>query len=302
MFSDYLRDNLIDLRKYSCVQVLRETPVRPLRNNELHYVHSWTVHEKWNPGLFDAHVFNKADPGSLIAVEVDGAPVGVLSHICLTSDFGFAGCFVLAPHFRNLIYGWVLIQAGLKRMGTRCIGAEAEPRWLRIYEKYDMHPRSTTECWQGLAHARHPVAHEGITKLNDDLLPVVIDYDAKAFGVPRAAFINQWIHLPDSLALAFVRQSKVFGFGVIRKVYQGYRIGPLQADHPDIASALFDALANFAGDEPVSIDCPDQNPEALLLVRNKGLRQISTSIRIFRGDPPPDAPQLVYGRMSLALG
>jgi GNAT superfamily N-acetyltransferase len=284
------------------VRLLRETQVRPLRTGELNHAHNWAIQEKWNPSPLDAHAFNHIDPGSLLTVEVDGAPRGSLSAVCLTEGFGFAGFFVLSPNYRKSVYGWLLLQAGLHRMGDRTIGAESVPGCLGTYEKYGLHPHSRTETWRGVTTALHRPWHIEVALVTDTLLPLVIEYDTRAFGAPRPGFIDYWRRMPESLAVTFIQGARVSGFGMVRKVHQGYRIGPLQADHPEIAAALFDALADFAGDEPVSIDCPDSNPFAPQLMQRKGLRRVSSTIRIFRGTPPVDSPRVIYGRMSLALG
>ena len=46
--------------------------------------------------------------------------------------------------------------------------------------------------------------------------------------------------------MGFVDAGRLKGYGVLRKCRVGYKIGPLFADQPEIAEALFAALCNHA--------------------------------------------------------
>ena len=65
-----------------------------------------------------------------------------------------------------------------------------------------------------------------------------------------------------------------------------YKIGPLFADGPEIAEALFGALSNHAIGEPVSIDIPEPNQAAAKLAAKRGMTGDFTCERMYlKGDP-----------------
>jgi hypothetical protein len=281
---------------------LANTLIRPLHDSELALANHWAVDEGWNPGLHDAAVFNQADPGSLLTLEVEGAPVGVMSATRFTDEQGFLGFFVMAPEFRRGRYAWTLMKAGLDRIGDRVLGAESVLELVRTYARYGLTPHYQTVSYQGVSPVRPMPWKPGVEIASAVAPDLIAAYDHTSVGVARTPFIKAWLTLPDSQSLVFRREGRLCGFGVARRCPAGVRIGPLQADHPDVAEALFDALSGWAPGELVSIDCPGINPSSALLAAARGLRPGSTSSRLYRGTPPTGASHRVYGLMSFAFG
>lgn len=281
---------------------LRDIAARPLGIGELKHVNDWAVREGWNPGLYDSRVFQEADPGSFLTVENKGEPAGALSAVCYTADFGFAGFFVTAPECRNSFYGWTLLQAGLQRFGVRSIGAEAVPERLGLYAHYGMTPHSKTISFAGLCPLVKKTWAPCLRSAKELSFNEIADYDARAFGAPRFEILKSWLGQPATHAIGYVSGNRLLGFGVVRRAFRGVRIGPLQADSPEIAGELIDALEGFAPGEELTIDCPDTNQAGLRLMKEKAFFPIDSTIRIYRGVPPKDIPFKVFGRMSFALG
>jgi GNAT superfamily N-acetyltransferase len=281
---------------------LRNASIRPLKDDELGHANEWAVSEEWNPGPCDGLVFNAADPGSLLALEVGGAPTGVISAVRMTPTFGFIGFFVLSPFYRRAPYGWMLVQASLERMGDRVIGADSVPERLRNYSHLGFNPRFRTVSFQGVAPLRPAPWHPGVECLWKNCSTELEAYDATTNGVSRGAFLRAWLALPESRALVFKRNGRICGIGAARRCYRGVRLGPFQADDPEAADALYDALVSFNPGEQVSIDCPETNPDATRLAQRKGLSPGATTVRLYRGEPPEGMPHRIYGLMSFALG
>ncbi len=281
---------------------LRNASIRPLRDDELSHANEWAINEEWNPGPRDGWVFNAGDPGSLLALEVGGAPTGVISAVRMTPAFGFIGFFVLSPFYRRAPYGWMLVQAGLERMGDRVIGADSMPERLRNYSHLGFAPRFQTLSFEGVSPSRPSPWHTGVECVRKSCPDELEAYDAATNGVSRGAFLRAWLTLPESRALVFKRAGRICGIGAVRRCHRGVRIGPFQADDPEAADALYDALVGFTPGETVSIDCPETNPDAANLAIRKGLKPGATTVRLYRGEPPVGLPERVYGLMSFALG
>ena len=67
---------------------------------------------------------------------------------------------------------------------------------------------------------------------------------------------------------------EVQGFGVLRPCRQGFKIGPLFADGPAQAELLYQGLLAKAPGAPVFLDAPQNNHEAVALVRRHGLEPV----------------------------
>lgn len=281
---------------------LVDIATRPLEYEELHYANDWAVNEGWNPGPHDGEIFNLTDVGSFMTVEIDGSLMGAISAVRMTPNFGFIGFFVLPPEHRNSTHGWILWHASLERMGDRVIGGDGVLERLRNYAHYGFKPHHYTVTHEGVAPSLPTKWRPGIECASGTPLSVLSAYDEVAFGVPRTAFLARWLTLPKSLALVYKRAGRVCGLGVARRCHRGIRIGPLQANDPDAAEALFDALVGLAPGEQIAIDCPEPNTEATALMRKKGLVAGFATARIYRGEPPNAALERVYGQMSFALG
>jgi hypothetical protein len=281
---------------------LADALIRPLLDSEIPLANQWAIQEGWNPGLDDARIFNAIDPGSLMALEVGGKPIGAISAVWLNDDYGFAGFFVLSPEHRRARYGWMLLQAGLARMQDRVIGSETIFDLVRTYARYGMRPHYTTTSYHGTAPHFAPAWHPGVEPADPANPGELLAYDIESCGLDRGRFLRAWLTLPRSRVLVFRRAGKLCGIGVARQCHRGVRIGPLQADDPVAAQALFDALSGLAPGESLSIDCSEPNPDARRLAMAKGLVPDSSTTRLYRGTPPAGRLQRVYGLISYSLG
>lgn len=284
--------------------MIRQTlaEVRPLKPCEIKLAHEWAVLEGWNPGPCDPLVFNAADPGSLLTVEVKGNPAGVISAVRLTPEFGHLGFFVLAPDYRRSVHGYRLLEAAFERMGDRTVGGDGVLDHLRAYAHFGLLPHHLTVSYRGVAPVVPPRWHPDVGCATDTPLAELAAFDRASTGIYRTGFLGQWLALPASRALAFKRDGRVCGFGAARRCHRGVRIGPFQASDPEVAEALYDALAGLSPGEEIWVDCPETNPEAGRLMRKKGLLPGESIARLYRGTPPADLPHRIYGLMSFSLG
>ncbi len=92
------------------------------------------------------------------------------------------------------------------------------------------------------------------------------------------------------------------GLGVIRPCRTGFKIGPLFADTPAIAEALYTALSAHAPGEPIYLDTPENNAEAVALAARHEMSEVFGCARMYVG-PPPDLPHhAIYGVTTFELG
>ncbi len=276
--------------------------IRPMEHGEIGCAQEWAISEGWNPGPCDSFVFETADPGSLLTLELRGNLAGAISAVRFSPRFGHLGFFVVAPSYRRSTHAWHLLQAGFERLGDRTIGGDGVPEHLRAYARAGLKPHHVTVSHHGVASACARPWRTGIKALPDITIEHLSAYDAQNTGFSRAAFLEAWLTLPESLALGFYRTGRLCGFGVARRCHHGIRLGPLQADDVDAADALFEALTGFCPGEKIALDCPETNPDAAKLARRHGLTPGAATVRLYRGDPPADLPGRIYSLMSFSLG
>lgn len=282
---------------------LTDAIIRPIWDYELALANKWAIDEGWNPGLEDGRLFNSVDPGSFMGLEVEGVLVGVTAAVKLNQEHGFVGFFVLSPEHRGKArYGWLLVQACLTRLEKHVIGSEVLFELVRTYSRYGFKPHYTTHSYHGTAPISPLPWQPGVTSASDADINEVVAYDAENCGIDRGAFMRAWFKLPQNRVLVFRRNGKLCGMGMARRCHHGVRVGPLQADDLEAASALFDALSGLAPGEPISIDSSEINADGLQLAIAKNLKVDSSTARVYRGIPPVGRLQRVYGLVSYSLG
>jgi hypothetical protein len=90
---------------------------------------------------------------------------------------------------------------------------------------------------------------------------------------------------------------------MIRPCRQGYKIGPLFADTPAAAEALYRGLSRHAAaGEPVYLDVPEANAAAMALVARHGMREVFGTARMYAPAAPEIALPCVYGVTTFELG
>ena len=108
--------------------------------------------------------------------------------------------------------------------------------------------------------------------------------------------------LPGHVALALREASVLAGYGVIRPCRDGAKIGPLFADTPAGARALFAALLERAPLGPVFLDLPEANADAVAMAREAGMTPSFETARMYRGTAPALPLPRLYGVSSFELG
>jgi GNAT superfamily N-acetyltransferase len=279
--------------------------VRTMRPGELDFAIEQAAREGWNPGLHDARAFHAADPGGFLLAEQGGAPVGCISAVSYAGGFGFIGLFIVAPPWRGRGIGRQLWDQAMARLAGRdhVVGLDGVPAQQDYYRR-----NGFALAWQNVRHAG--VAPAAAGRMPAQVVPLrEVDFsqlcadDRRVFPAPREAFLRAWTGLPDATGLAWQEQGRLGGWGLIRRCRQGHKIGPLVADDPSIATALYAALCGHvpAGDA-VFLDVPQPNAHAMALAQARGMRSVFHTARMYAGPVPGVELQRVYGITSFELG
>lgn len=277
--------------------------IRALRSEEMALVIDFAAREGWNPGLHDAAAFHAADPGGFLVAECDGVPVACIAAVSYEGCFGFIGLYIVAPAWRGKGVGLQLWNAGMARLAGHVVGLDGVPAQQANYRRSGF-----ALAWQNVrfagvaAPAANAPAPQIVPLGTVDPACIQAD-DRRVFPAARDAFLQHWTAMPDAVGLAWWAHDRLLGWGLVRRCIEGHKIGPLVADSPAIAAALFAALADAVpAGEALYLDVPLPNTDAVALAEAHGMRRVFETARMYAGPAPACAIDRVYGITTFELG
>ncbi|MBV7574592.1 GNAT family N-acetyltransferase [Pseudomonas sp. PDM32] len=284
--------------------------IRNMTRPELDELVEWAAREGWNPGLHDAELFWATDPAAFIAASRDGELIGGGAITSYHGEFGFMGFFIVRPEYRSQGLGNTLWHARRERLLAR-LHPGASIGMDGVFAMQDYYAKGGFVFSHRNLRFRAEINERPTTSQADDqdIVPLaavpfdqVIDYDRTCFPAPRATFLSGWITQADALAVGCRREGRLSGYGVIRRCREGCKIGPLFADDALAANALYARLADFAQGGPLFLDAPENNPDAMALVRQQGMTEVFGCARMYLGPTPAIAHERVFGVTTFELG
>ncbi|MFZ9406913.1 MAG: GNAT family N-acetyltransferase [Burkholderiaceae bacterium] len=305
--------------------------IRSMRRDELDMALDWAAAEGWNPGLQDAQPFFEADPGGFLLGSVDGQPVSMIAATRYGTGYGFIGFYIAHPESRGRGLGFAVWQAAMARLEGRIIGLDGVIAQQDNYRKSgfvlahrnvryegrsqgsaaEQAPRGLSLRTINAASVAAPASPYGaVAGAAAGAVPdtvsfaQLLDYDRRFFPASRDAFLQSWVTQPASVVRVLVSDiGGIEGYGVIRACRSGWKIGPLFAQTPLAAEALFNALkAQVPAGEPVFLDIPQSQPEALALVERHAMTPMFETARMYKGPAPEISLGCTYGITSFELG
>lgn len=284
---------------------MRALAIRPMRRGDLDIALDWAAAEGWNPGVDDADAFLAADPQGFLMGFIGEEPAACIAVVAYGAAYGFLGFYICRPEFRGHGHGWALWQAGIARLGDRTIGLDGVVEQQANYARSGFSPAHRNVRFGGTA-ATHEIADVRIVELvpgrPTGLAGSIVAYDRVLQAGPRETFLRAWLMPPGRRTLAFIEANSICGYGCVRACRQGYKIGPLFADTPDIAERLFAGLTGRLYGAPVFLDVPEPNAEAVALARRHGLAPVFETARMYRGPAPALPLERIFGITTFELG
>lgn len=278
---------------------------RSLRREELDEVLSWARDEGWNPGLADADAFWAADPQGFWGMEYEGRLIGSASTVVYEGGLGFVGLYIVVPEFRGRGWGSLFWKFFIGQLQAR-LGSQGGAALDGVFAMQSYYARS------GFQFTHRNLRMEGIGRkaqvdsrlcpLTEIPFPELLDFDARHFGARRPEFLKLWKNPSSGAAFACRTENGLQGYGVIRRCHRGFKIGPLFAGTPEIAESLFTALSDTAAGEPLFLDIPEINAEAVALAERHGLKECFGCARMTSGRFPQLPWDAIYGVTTFELG
>jgi len=262
----------------------------------------WAEREGWNPGRHDADIFHTIDMRGHFMAWVGDDPVGSISALRYGMTYGFVGLFQVQPDWRGQGLGSVLWKAALEHLKGCVVALDAPPEQQAWFRRSGFETAWTTRRYQALGRSPQP-RDPHIVKLNGLPLDTLASYDRAFHPEPRPVFLQAWIQQRHGMALGWLQDGRLRGYGVVRTCANGHKIGPLCADSPAIADALLDALLGCVVlREPVWLEVPEPNRDALALAERHAMVAGPASARMVRGPAPRLAIERQYALTAREIG
>ena len=289
--------------------------IRSLKDSDIENVTKWSRIEGFAPGTGDVGIYKHTDQQGLWIGSIGSIPIGCIAGIRYNQLYGFIGLFLVQKEYRGKGYGLKLWQKAFDHLvDLPCIGLEAAPDRINDYSKWGFKPSSLTTRWKLITKdqtsdiSNNSLEPAGLKFLEGKSISnnVVQAYDANREPTPRPHFLADWLNHPSGNVFALIDSDGLcHGFGRIRPCLlqrgKGWRIGPLLADTPQLAELLLKKLLDR---HPgiVLIDSPGLNPFASNLLSAFGFQEISSTLRMYKGNQPPISMHEIYGLACLELG
>jgi GNAT superfamily N-acetyltransferase len=262
----------------------------------------WAAAEGWDPGLGDAACFAAADPTGFFAGWIGDEPVAAISMVKYGATFAFLGRYIVKPGYRGRGYGMAVWNRALASARGRTIGLDGVVAQQANYARSGFAPAYRNVRYGGVRGADAPLDAR-VVPLSRFAFEEVARYDRAFFPEARDAFLRCWIAQPGSKAMAVDKNGAIGGYGVIRPLRDGYKLGPLFADDASCAEALFHALSmRVPVGSRIFLDVPEPNTAAIALAERHGLSPVFETARMYAGTPPKLPLSRLYGVTTFELG
>ncbi|MDA3791942.1 MAG: GNAT family N-acetyltransferase [Desulfobacula sp.] len=276
--------------------------IKTMSRKEVDIAVEWAAKEGWNPGLYDADSYYAADPTGFLIGSLGDEPIATISVVKYGASFGFLGFYIVKPEYRGKGYGIQIWNAGLKYLAGRNVGLDGVVAQQENYKKSGFKPAYRNIRYEGVGGGT-PLKNSEIIKLSALPFEAIDQYDRAFFPENRSQFIKSWIRQPICNALGIMEKGKLSGYGVIRQCQSGYKIGPLFADSPESAESLFSALhSNTQPSDPVYLDVPEVNHEAVSLADRHHMKVVFETTRMYTKDAPDMPLNHIFGVTSFEIG
>ena len=276
--------------------------IRTATRDELDIVVEWAAEEGWNPGLYDADSFHLTDPSGFYMGFLDSKPISSISAVAYDDTFGFLGFYIVKPKHRDQGYGIKIWKEALKHLPTQNIGLDGVVEQQENYKKSGFKLAYRNIRYEGTGSS-DSVDSSKITLLSEISFEKLLNYDSRLFPTNRSKFLRPWIKQPESLAIGFVEDKKLLGYGVVRKCRTGFKVGPLFADNKKIADMLFQKMRSFVGVKtPVFLDTPEVNKGAVRLAENYKMKPMFETARMYAKEKPNIELGKIFGITTFELG
>jgi ribosomal protein S18 acetylase RimI-like enzyme len=284
--------------------------IRNMQRPEVDVLVNWAAQEGWNPGLHDAETFWQTDSKAFIAALVQDKMIGGGAITSYEGIYGFMGFFIVKPEYRGLGLGRKLWYFRRQRMLERLspgasVGLDAAFQMQDFYGEGGFkfsHRNLRFSMAVPLKVASNGSGNFEILPLAEIPFDQLLQYDVTCFPAGREKFLRTWLNQEGAQALGVLQSGTLKGYGVIRRCGEGCKVGPLFANNGQLAEALLIELTKFSSGGAVFLDVPENNQEAMALVKKYNMKEVFGCARMYLGSKPNIAHERIFGVTTFELG
>jgi len=275
--------------------------IEKMTRTEVDVLIQWAQSEGWNPGLQDADCFYHTDPEGFHAAKINGEIVGTVSVVKYSKDFAFVGLYIVKPDFRGKGIGLQLAQFVERKFGNLTLGLDGVVSMQQKYEQDGFSFAHNNTRYSGIAQGK--LSNRCLPIRKDDLTEVAV-FDSKFFPAKRTKLLERWFFQKDAHTFMIRKDESraISGYGVVRKCFKGYKVGPLFAEDAETAELLLNSLSLRISGEEVFLDVPEPNVEGVQLANSKGMQPVFSTVRMYTKTAPILPLDKIYGITSFELG
>ncbi len=280
---------------------LSEVKIDKMNRQEMDLAVEWARQEGWNPGVNDAECFYNTDPTGFYTAKIKNRIVGTTSIVKYSSDYAFVGFIIVHPEFRRRGIGSMLQRFCETSCRNMNAGLDGVLQMQTSYERYGFK----------FAHKNYRFTGKITGKKSNLCVPIsqkdfeeVVAFDAKYFSTPRPEFLKCWLFQENAKSFIIRKKAsrKICGYGLIRKCFNGHKIGPLFAETQEIAKTILDSLASSVPNEEIFLDVPEPNKTGVALAKSYGMKTVFATARMYTNQQFELPINGIYGITTFELG
>lgn len=266
----------------------------------------WARREGWNPGVNDHHLYFISD-GFFIGYTNNESkePIACISAVKYGASYGFIGYYIVDSQYRGKGFGYQIFSHAMKYLNGRTIGLDAVEAQESNYKKLGFKSYERN-CRFAMAGGGEFPNDNKLVDLKTISFDFIENYDEHVVPHKRPNLLFNFVNQPESFSFAYFdhENTKLLGYGIIRKLFCGYKVAPLYADTPEVAELLFNALRSKISDsETVFIDIPNSNIPAIHMAEKYNMKCNFSAIRMYYGDTSfIKKTDKVFGISSMEIG
>lgn len=263
------------------------TKIRLMTTGDLQLGLKLTNQAGWNQIEADWLRFLQMEPEGCFVAELNGNTVGTTA-TCVLGQVAWIAMVLVDVDSRGKGVGAALLKHSigcLKERKVETIRLDATALGQPIYEKLGFSPEYELARFEGITSQAGSAS--SVTQATPDDFAEIIDFDTRITGTDRGKMLRRLFdEFPENIGI--VRQAgSMEGFITRRPGANATQIGPCRATAYAGPILLADALNRCAG-EPVFVDVPLDNTDALNIVEASGLTIQRRFTRMYWGRKPAE--------------
>jgi ribosomal protein S18 acetylase RimI-like enzyme len=190
------------------------------------------------------------------------------------------------PQYRGLGLGSQLMSAAMSAVASEsCVRLDATPAGEPLYRRYGFIPEYTLARMKTTAGAeRLQPAPGGARRMERTDLARVFARDREVFGADRSALLASFYQRAPELAWIATKRAETVGYCFGRPGYRYAHLGPVVAEHPEVAHQLLAHCLPGQDGKDFALDVCELTPEWIAGIEAAGFQQERTFLRMRHGE------------------